>query len=341
MAATVDRILVIKLRAIGDVLLSTAVLPDLAAAYPGASLDFLTDRYCAGVLDGNQHIDRIHLFDVRRDGSLGLIRRIRNERYDMVIDLFGNPRSAVVTLFSGARVRVGYRFNWRTICYNRVIEPRSGTVHNVEFNLDALRRIGIEPEHRLPLFPLDEKAEIFAEKFFAEHHLVKKNTVALNPGGGWISKKWRLHQYAALADRIAGEMGLDVVLAWGPGEQEEAEKVRAGMKEKSLIFPPTDLKQLASLMTRCVALVTNDSGPMHIAAATGVPVVAIFGPTHPHLQGPVHTPSVVVRNERLDCLGCSYTECPIGNPCMEELTVAEVFDAFHKFHNETLTATKS
>lgn len=338
MAPAVDKILVVKLRAIGDVLLSTAVLPDLAAAYPQATLDFLTDRYCAGVLEGNPHVDTIHTFDARRDGGAELIRRIRKAGYDLVIDLFGNPRSALVTLFSGAKVRVGYSFNWRTVCYNRVVRPRSGSIHNVEFNLDALRRIGIEPAHRLPMFPLEEAAEVFAEKWFAENHLRGRRVVALNPGGGWISKKWRLRWYSALADMIVRELGLPVILLWGPGERQESEAVRDDMKESALLLPPTNLKQLASVLKRCSVLVTNDSGPMHIAAALGVPVTAIFGPTRPDLQGPVNTRSVVIRNERLDCLGCNYTECPIGNPCMEELTAEEVFSAFRTLYADVDTS---
>src|SRR6185436_11112624 len=121
----------------------TAVLPDVRAAFPGASLDFLTEKYCAGVVEGNTAVTSLLTFDPKTEGSAELIRRVRRNRYDLVIDLFGNPRSAVLALLSGAAIRVGYRFNWRALCYNRVVEPRGGTVHNVEFNLDALRRLEI------------------------------------------------------------------------------------------------------------------------------------------------------------------------------------------------------
>jgi len=336
----VERILVVKLRAIGDVLLSTAVLPGLRAAYPGASVDFLTEKYCAAVVEGNPHVSNVLTFDPRTDGSLGLVRRVRSGRYDMVLDLFGNPRSAVLTLLSGAGTRVGYRFNWRAFCYNMVVEPRGGTVHNVDFNLDALRRMGIDDRGGRPCFPLDDEGERFASEVFAEAGYTGKRIVGLNPGGGWISKKWRPEQFAGLGRRIVGETGSAVLVVWGPGEEEDARRVRDGIGPGAVMAPPATLRQLGSLLKRCSTLVTNDSGPMHIAAALGVPVLAIFGPTVPSLQGPVFTDSAVVLNDRLDCLGCSYTECPIGNPCMVELTVGEVFDSLRKL-TEKLTHTKS
>ncbi|HLB00001.1 MAG TPA: glycosyltransferase family 9 protein [Bacteroidota bacterium] len=330
MPRPVERILVIKLRAIGDVLLSTAVLPGLRAAYPGASLDFLTEKYCAGVIEGNPHVSGLLTFDPRAERSLNLIRRVRAAGYDLVLDLFGNPRSAVLALLSGAHVRVGYRFNWRTLCYNRVVTPRGGTVHNVDFNLDALSRIGIDARDGKPFFPLDREAEAFAGECLDGAGYGGKKVVALNPGGGWSSKKWRPDQFAGLGRRIVAERRSGVLIVWGPGEEEDARRVLAGIGRGAVLAPPTTLKRLGALLKLCEALVTNDSGPMHIAAALGVPVLAIFGPTVPALQGPVFTRSEIVQNLTLDCLGCSYTECPIGNPCMIDLPVEKVYSSLER-----------
>jgi len=233
-------------------------------------------------------------------------------------------------------VRVGFRFNWRALCYNTVVDPRGGTVHNVEFNLDALRGMGLDGCDGKPYFPLDPGAEEFAGDFFDRAGLRGKKVIALNPGGGWISKKWRPGQFADFGRRIVDETGSGVVIIWGPGEEEDARQVLAGIGVGAVMTPPSTLKQLGSMLRLCSVLVTNDSGPMHIAASLGVPILAIFGPTVPALQGPVFTESVVGENHRLDCLGCSYTECPIGNPCMIDLSVAEVFESF-KMLSEKLT----
>src|SRR5258707_5592112 len=120
----VKRILVIKLRAIGDVLLSTVVLKSLRSAYPDARIDFLTESPSREVVEGIPDLDSVLVFDGKRESGIGLILKIRRLRYDMVIDLFGNPRSALITLGSGARHRVGYRFGWRKHCYNILTEPR-------------------------------------------------------------------------------------------------------------------------------------------------------------------------------------------------------------------------
>jgi ADP-heptose:LPS heptosyltransferase len=102
------------------------------------------------------------------------------------------------------------------------------------------------------------------------------------------------------------------------------------MTSPSVLIPETDLKQLAAILRRCTAMVTNDSGPMHIAAAMGVPVVAIFGPTNPEFQGPVGTRHEIVQNNGIVCLGCNFTRCPIGNPCMKDLRVDDVLASFRR-----------
>ena len=324
----VHKILVIKLRAIGDVLLSTAVLPDLRKAFPDAAIDFLTEKPSRQVVEGNPEISSAIVYDGRKQNGAGLIADIRGRKYDLVIDLFGNPRSALVTLFSGARYRVGYRFGWRRYCYNIVVTPRGGEVHNIDFNLDALRAIGIPVGHPTASFTIDAEAEAFAERFYSGSGLDCRSVVALNPGGGWYTKRWPSCQYVALGGMLAEKYNTQIIVLWGPGEQETAREIISQMRSKALLIPAADLKQLAAIIKQCAAMVTNDSGPMHIAAAVGTPVLAIFGPTIPDLQGPVGDKHVVIQNQKLVCLGCNDTVCPIENPCMEQLDADVVFRAF-------------
>lgn len=321
-----QRILVIKLRAIGDVILSTIVTKNLRLAYPHARIHYLTETPSLEVLKGNPFIDDVIAYDRRTMGGLDLIRTVRRGRYDLVIDLFGNPRTALVTSLSGARQRVGFRFRGRAYAYNVLAEPRGDSVHNTQFNLDALAALGVAIQDRRIYFSFDDEDERYVESFLPPGFEPGSFIVCINSGGGWYTKRWGLDRFAALADRLAQEFNARIVLPWGPGQMPDAEGIRKSMHRDAFIPPATTLRQLGALLKRCSIVVTNDSGPMHIAAAVGTPVLGIYGPTDPLLQGPYGANHVVVRNEGLDCLGCNLTACPIGHPCMLGLSVETVLD---------------
>ncbi len=321
--SAIQRILVIKPRAIGDVLLSTAVLPDLRRAFSDSRIDFLVESFASPVLEGNPHINDVLAYDTRKDSSASIISRVRRRRYDMVIDLFANPRTAVITLLSGARYRIGFPFKWRRLAYNVLVTPRSGDVHNVEFNLDAIRRIGVDVTSTFPAFYLDDRSQNFAYTFLSQNDLRSGDFIAINIGGGWEIKKWKPDKFIELCGMIETHLHKRAVVLYGPSEESEASRISEA--SEAILAPPTSLKEMGAILQKSEALVTNDSGPMHIAAALRVPTLAIFGPTSPRLQGPYGNCSEIVRNERLDCLECNLTKCPIGNLCMKELDSATVF----------------
>ena len=304
--------------------LSTVVLNSLRKSFPHSNIDFLTEIYCKDVVSENPNLNSVLTYDSKNDNGLSLIYKIRHRRYDLVIDLFGNPRSALITFFSGSRCRVGYRFGWRRYCYNIVVTPRGGEVHNTEFNLDALRAISIPIINPVPQLFITQKEIEFANDFLKSSGLESNKVIVINAGGGWYTKRWLISHYARIADIIIEKYKAKILILWGPGEEKYAQEISKGMKNQAVQIPATNLKQLAAILQKCSLIVTNDSGPMHIAAAMGLPVVAIFGPTNPALQGPVGTKTAVIQNKELDCLGCNLTKCPIGNLCMEKLTVEEV-----------------
>jgi ADP-heptose:LPS heptosyltransferase len=347
----VSRILVIKLRAIGDVVLATAVLPNLRKAFPGAEIHFLTEKPSMPVLDGNPFVDRTDTVPAdpwsrSRNGSswaefFQFIRRLRRARYDLVFDLFGNPRSAWLTAWSGARIRVGFDFRGRRFAYNRIAEPRGGRVHEVEFNLDALRRIGIPVVDSKPLFPLGSGEIETAGRWLSKNKIRSGKLAALHVWGSWPAKRWGLDAFARLGDALVRDRGFDVVLLWGPGEKRYAETVRGLMRQPCILAPEMTLKGLGALLARCTLVVANDSGPMHISAAVGTPTVGIFGPTNWRLQGPYGGKNVPVFKMGLECLGCNRLEC--GDlKCMETLGVEEVLKAVDRvMRRKSVTRGKS
>ena len=312
----------------GDVVLSTIVLENIRRALPDARIDFLTETASAEIVRSHPAVSSALVYDRHQMSGWDLIRLVRKSRYDAILDLFGNPRTALVTRLSGAGVRIGYRFRGRTYAYTHIVEPRGGVVHNTQFNLDALEAMGIPIVDRsIRLYPSDDDRRMI-DQFLGSAGLQGKTLVALNASGGWYTKRWSTANFAALADRIVSTYGWAIILPWGPGQRPEVEQLRDHMRQAAVIPPATTLLQLAALFERCAYVVTNDSGPMHIAAASGSHVLGIYGPTRPELQGPYDTGHATVRREGLDCLGCNLTECPIGNICMTELTVETVARAF-------------
>lgn len=329
-----QRILVIKLRAIGDVVLSTAVLPSLRTRYPDSEIHFLTETPSLPVVEGNPFVDQVVELAqgkwARLSGMRGILEsirfalRIRAARYDLVIDLFGNPRSAFLTWISGAPKRVGFRFRGRSYAYTLCVEPRGDRIHEVAFNLDALQALKINLKSPVPSFPVSENDSANIQDWLNTRAESVSFLVGIHPWGSWEAKRWLLKYFAELADRLVLEYGAKVIILWGPGEKQVAESVIRMGKNQLLLAPQTSLKELGALLKRCDLVIANDSGPMHIAAALGTPTVGIFGPTNHKLQGPYGEQHATAYLHGLSCLGCNRLQCPIGLTCMKDLSVDRV-----------------
>jgi lipopolysaccharide heptosyltransferase II len=324
------KILIVKPRAIGDVLLSTPVIENIKSLFPQWEIDFLCEKFAAPVVEGNPFLRNVITYNTKKDSTFSIIRRIRNNNYDIVIDLFGNPRTAMITRWSGAKTRIGFPFRGRAYAYTAHINPRGGEVHNVEFNLDALKYFDLPITSQKPLFPLSDKEIRFAEEYFMQNNLSSKKVIGINATGGWYAKRWKTGSFGKLITRISQSGNYEFLLFWGPGEYEDALAIQKETDTAVHVIPKTTLKEMGALLQRCSYLVSNDAGPMHVGAALDVPTLGIFGPTNPHLQGPYGERNVWVRNEELDCLGCNLMNCPIGNVCMTELSVDVVYSAFQK-----------
>ncbi len=338
-----ENILLIKLRAIGDVVMSTIVIDNLAAAFPGAAIDFLTEPAAAGIVRGHPALREVLVLDRKgwsQQGALlqarrnvDFIRSLRRRAYDLVFDFFGNPRSALITALSGARQRVGYNYRIRQLAYNMVVPSRASEIHEADWHLDALTALQIPIVSRRLQVATAGEDDAFAEHFLHTCGWPDKKIVAINFFGGWPAKRWPLVRFARLAEALAQEIDVRFIVTWGPGEEAGAQELQRLAQVPLQLTPATSLKQLAAILGRVSLLITTDSGPMHIAAAMNTPCVAIFGPTNPKLQGPYGQGHTVVRKEDLDCLCCNRLQCS-HTSCMGQLTVdhvlAAVRDAINK-----------
>ena len=335
-----ERILVIRLRALGDVLLATPAIRALREAYPDAHLAMMVRKNMAGAVEGNPHLDEVIICDpwygeswssIRKAAEfLRVVRRLRRGRFDLVIDLFGNPRSAWLTLLSGAPYRLGYNVRGRRHAYNlhkernlQRGEPRS----EVDVHLDMVRLLGVDTEDRHLVFRIDEAHRTAVRRFLKDHGIGEADEwVTLTPSAKWQAKRWKPEFYGRLA-RLLTEEGIPVVVLWGPGERPLAEDIAGAGGDRVWPAPETNLKELGALVEASSMLIGTDSGVTHLADAVDTPSVVIYGPTDPRVWHAENTERhVALRAEEVDCLACNRKQCE-SHECMENLTPERVMKA--------------
>ena len=335
----VRRLLVIRHRAGGDLLLATPALHALRRGFPGASIEVLTSRPFRELLLGNPDVDAVLSFDRRSIRSqAALYARLLRGGYDVVLDLVSNPRSAVLAALTRAAVRVGYDLPGRSWAYT-VRLPREpvgpgGPVlrYAPEAALDQVRALGIPAEDTRLRFSVEPGAAARMESWLrAEGIRPDRPLVACLPAGSWPAKTWPAERFAAVLDALVATDRAEAVWLWGPGERELAIRGRDAMRAPSRLAPPTGWQELGALLARASLLVGNDSGPKHVAVALGVPTVTVFGPTHPATWQPPGGPHRVVEAPALACLHCNANVCPLAGEahmrCMRDVTVEAVTEA--------------
>jgi heptosyltransferase-2 len=329
------RILVAQTSFLGDVVLSTPVFAALRQKHPQAHLTAMVRPESAGVLAQHPHVDAVLVDDKRgRDGGLRswrVVRRLRQERFDVVVALQRSLRTAVILAAAGIPERVGFRQSTGWFLYHRCVR-RDPDRHDVQRNLSILAAVGIDPEavDARPFVPCTEDGVArFRSLLRAEGGDPDDNLIAVAPGSVWATKRWTVQGYAALLRNMRSRFDATPVLLGARGDVEYAAAVRqaAGGVGVDLVGK-TDLAVLVAAIDRSRVLVTNDSAPQHIAVARNTPVVAIFGPTTPRQGfGPYSERAVIVERE-LSCRPCSRhggAKCPIDtHACMRDIGVDEV-----------------
>ncbi len=316
----VHRILCIKPRGIGDIVLSTIVLDSLAAAFPGTEIDYLTEAFAA---DAVRDLPQVHgvITTGRGESIFSVIRKVRRRRYDLVLDLWSNPRSAQITFLSGARFRTGFAYRGRRYAYNLPGTAERGDHHSAEHNLELLAPLGVPVvSRRIHYAVLPDEAQ-HARAWCAERS-GGKPVVGLVPSGGWASKRCPPSTWIAIGEALRRRYDPWFLVLWGPGDEADAAAIVSGLG--AALAPPTTVRAMAAFLGTCALVVANDSGPMHIAAALGVPTIGLFGPTDPSHHGPYGPRGAVVIKRDLHCIICDKLTCPYGHECMLQLPVDDL-----------------
>lgn len=335
-----ERILIVKLGALGDVVQSLPVLSTLRTCFPKSYIGWVVEEAAVPILQGHPDLDDLILLERKRlKGFKAIsyvrqwIRLLREKRFDAAFDLHNLLKSGIITYVSGASIRVGFRKirEGNFIFMNRWIKPGLIHQHAVEKYLSLLSPLGIDETqwvHRFPLF-WHSKDEVVIERFLEMSGLSQKDAlVAINPCANWLSKRWKYDRYAAVADGLAKENGVGIVILWGPGEFPLAEAVLNAMSEKATIAPQTSIKEFMALIKRCRLLISGDSGPLHIAAALGVPTVSLYGPSDPRRNGPYGEGHIVIQSSVSPAKHWQIKER--GNRWMETIAMERVLEASNK-----------
>ena len=288
----VRRVLVVTLRSIGDVVLSTPVIRAIRQHLPTAHLAVLVLSGSADLLTHHPDLDErlIAVNEALTTGPLTaraathgrLIQRLRAGRFDLLIDLTDSDRTAVLSGLSGARRRVGLNTGGclRGLWYHTVVRPERPRQHFVESCLQTLEGLAVPVQSRELVLPIESADETAAAELVAAAGVSHGGAyVVLHLGGWWRCPAWSLEQYGQLADRIQQELARDIVMVGTEADRPALEKVRTAMKTRVFsLAGRTTLPQLAALIRRARAFIGGNSGPMHIAAAVKTPVIALFGP---------------------------------------------------------------
>lgn len=351
--AELSRALIIKLRHHGDVLLASPVFSALKHAAPQCEIDALVYRDTAPMLEGHPAVAEIQAIDrswkrlgtpQRLRAELGLFRRLRHRQYDLIVHLCVHRRGAWLARFLRPRWSVAPRHRgafWQksfTHFYPAQSHPHR---HTVESNLDALRALGYYPDEndkRLTL-AVDELSRARVEAMLAAQGLPPAGFVHIHPTSRWTFKCWPMANFAALIQRFAQE-GWPVAVTAAPDERERAliAEMKAATPQAQIhdFSGRLTLKELAALTARARLFVGVDSAPMHIAAAMGVPTVAIFGPSGDKEWGPWRVPHRIVASPRHACRPCGRDGCEGSkiSECLTTLTVEEVWQACRDLQQE-------
>ena len=338
-------ILIVKTSAIGDVTHTLPALNALRHRYPEARITWLVEEAAAGLLVGHPALDRLlvsrrrHWVRELRRGpgrawaALGeawqFFRQLRDTRYDLLLDFQGLLKSGVLVGLARARRKVGFgrgmahaEGSW--IFLNERVPAVDMNIHALERELLLLKAIGIEAPAVEFTLPITAAHRQKVEGLLAESKVDRSRPLlAINPQATWPTKLWFPERFAELADQLT-ETGWAVVFTGSPGDRQEIEPIIAAMRIPAAnLAGATNLLELAALYQLADVVVSTDTGPMHIGAATGTPVVAIFGSTAPWRTGPWGKQHRVLRLE-LPCSPCLKKSCPTERECMAGITVEMV-----------------
>lgn len=340
------KILIVKLSAIGDVIHTLPALNAIRKQYPDAHITWLVEEAAYGVIKGHKALDRI-IISKRKTWLKGLagrsclknsreacsfIKELRGTQYDLILDFQALLKSGVLIWLARGGRKIGFDKGMEHqehsyIFLNERVLPVDMEIHALTRGMLLLETIGISSYDVKYNIYISDKDRDVANDLLMKHGIKRPDLlVAINPMAKWATKLWDNLKFSNLADRLIEQANADVIFTGSREDSEAIEDIISNMKTRAVnLAGRTDLKTLAALYEKASIVVSTDTGPMHLAAATGTPVVAIFGPTAPWRTGPFGEGHKIIR-VGLECSPCFKRQCNTID-CMKQITVNQVFDA--------------
>ena len=328
MSEDADRYLVVRLTALGDILHTLPAVAALRAAHPNARIDWVVEKKWAPVLEGSPALNEVIPFDRRSFYTTSAcVKRLRRNRYTCAIDFQGLYKSSVLALLSGARRRIGFQQGWArergaALLYSERVTPAGRHVAELNYSLAEAAGASRPATPAYPLrVPAGGAASIRArllERGIGEY-------IVIGPAGSWGAKCWPAERYGEFCREFSKRSNLRVVVIHGPGEKSIAEEVCRAAAPARPDIVSTTLEELMGLLSHARCMLAADSGPLHLAAALGTPVVGLFGPTDPARNGPFVPGAIVLSEARPEEI--SYKRRTLFSAAMLRISVEKVLQA--------------
>jgi len=334
----IKRILITRTDRMGDVVLSLPAIRAVRKAFPGAYIAVMVQPRMDDLLKGNPHIDEVIVYDKNKKqkgifNNISFIRQLRSKRFDTALILHTTKRINLICFLTGIPKRIGYaRGKADFLLTDKIAYTKKlGEKHEAEYSLDILRYLGIEPEFSLPFIYVRKDDEKKADDLLKSLNIAAGEKFAvLHPGASCVSKMWPLENFAKTGDMLIENLKIKVMINLAPDQAALGEKVRGMMSNKPVFFcDPTTLGVLAALFKKASLVVSNDSGPVHVASGVGTPVISIFGRNQKGLSPvrwrPLGDKAIAIHKD-VGCVDCLAHDCKKDFLCLKEITAEEVFN---------------
>lgn len=328
----VESILIISFSHIGDVVLSTAIIPPLQKRFPNAKISIMLGPKAWEILWGDTRLNEIIIYDnhgihAGLKGKIKLIKEIRARKFDLIIDL----RDTIWSHFMG-------RKRWGMPILKK-LDKSYNQLHAVDRYLNVLHNHGVDEVGGMPEIILLDYEKQEAIDFLISHNVKSDDIViGIHPGGSWKYKLWKLDRFINLGDILSERYGAKILIFAGPDEKDLQDQVYEKMRYKPILVQDVGLRKLAAIIQQCDLYIGNDTGPMHIASAVGTRVLSIFGSTDPNRSGPYGNGNIVI-SAKIDCSPCHPGRNPGGcklPSCLaiDSISLKQVSDVVGRILNE-------